>query len=296
VLAGPRGPYARGVPTESAELHVDDPEYGDLVLDAVVAGADDGEPVLLLHGWPQTTLSWSRVIPPLASSGFRVVAVDQRGYSPGARPAQLSAYAIDRLVADAAGVIDALGWGSAHVVGHDWGAAVGWNLAGRRPELVRSLTALSVPHPKALQDAFRANDGQREMSEYMTFFRSAPDAAAKVLLRDHAAALRMVYGEHVHVRDVDAYVERFSEDDALEATLRWYAAMGLGTDATTPDCPVPTTYVWGGDDVAIGETAALACAAYCTGPYEFRPLAGRSHWLPDEDPDAVVDAILARAG
>jgi len=284
------------VPTESAELHLDDPEYGDLVLDAVVAGADDGEPVLLLHGWPQTSLSWSRVIPPLASTGLRVAAVDQRGYSPGARPAEVAAYSIDRLVADAAGVLDALGWASAHVVGHDWGAAVGWNLAARRPDLVRSLTALSVPHPKALQEAFRANDGQREMSEYMTFFRTAPDTAAKVLLRDEAAGLRKVYGEHVHARDVDAYVERFAADDAMEASLRWYAAMGLGSDATTPACTVPTTFVWGSDDVAIGETAALACASYCTGDYEFRPLAGRSHWLPDEDPDAVVDAILARAG
>jgi pimeloyl-ACP methyl ester carboxylesterase len=284
------------VPTESAELHLDDPEYGDVVLDAVVAGADDGEPVLLLHGWPQTSLSWSRVIPPLASSGLRVVAVDQRGYSPGARPDEVAAYTIDRLVADAVGVLDSLGWASAHVVGHDWGAAVGWNLAGRRPELVRSLTALSVPHPKALQDAFRANDGQREMSEYMTFFRAAPDTAAKVLLRDDAAGLRKVYGGHVHARDVDAYVERFAADDAMEASLRWYAAMGLGSDATTPVCTVPTTFVWGSVDVAIGETAALACAAYCTGDYEFRSLAGRSHWLPDEDPDAVVDAILARAG
>jgi len=283
------------VPTETAELLLDDPDFGDLVLDAVVAGADDGEPVLLLHGWPQTALSWSRVIPPLASSGCRVAAVDQRGYSPGARPSEVAAYTIDKLMADAVGILDSLGWGSAHVVGHDWGAAVGWNLAARRPDLVRSLTALSVPHPKALQAAFRANDGQREMSEYMAFFRAAPDTAAKVLLRDDAAGLRKVYGEHVHVADVDAYVERFSEPGALEASLRWYAAMGLGSDGDTPDVGVPTTFVWGSDDVAIGETAALACAGHCTGDYDFRRLSGRSHWLPDEDPDAVVDAILARA-
>ena len=283
------------MPTESAEILLDDPDFGDLVLDAVVAGADDGEPVLLLHGWPQTTLSWSRVIPPLASSGYRVAAVDQRGYSPRARPSEVSAYSMDRLMADAVGILESLGWGSAHVVGHDWGAAVGWNLAARRPDLVRSLTALSVPHPKALQEAFRANDGQREKSEYMAFFRAAPDTAAKVLLRDDAAALRKVYGEHVHASDVEAYVEHFAEDGALEAALRWYAAMGHGSDADTPDVGVPTTFVWGTDDVAIGQTAALACAGHCRGAYEFRPLTGRSHWLPDEDPDAVVDAILARA-
>lgn len=284
------------MPTETAQLIVEDPDYGDLVLDAVVAGADDGVPVLLLHGWPQTSLSWSRVIPPLASSGFRVAAVDQRGYSPGARPAEVAAYTIDRLVGDAASVLGALGWGSAHVVGHDWGAAVGWSLAARRPELVRSLTALSVPHPQALVDSFRADDGQREKSEYITFFRTAPATAAKVLLREDAAGLRDVYGEHVHRRDVDAYVEFFAEDDAMEASLRWYAAMGLGSESTTPKVAVPTTFVWGTDDVAIGETAALGCATYCTGPYEFRALQGRSHWLPDEDPDAVVDAFLARAG
>jgi pimeloyl-ACP methyl ester carboxylesterase len=284
------------VPTESAELLLDDPDYGDLVLDAVVAGADDGAPVLLLHGWPQTSRSWSRVIPPLASSGFRVAAIDQRGYSPRARPTEVAAYTIDRLMADVVGVLECLGWDSAHVMGHDWGAAVGWNLAARRPELVRSLTALSVPHPKALQEAFRANDGQREMSEYMTFFRTAPGTAAKVLLREGAAGLRNVYGEHVHATDVEAYVEQFSEDGALEAALDWYAAMGLGSDRDTPDVAVPTTFVWGTDDIAIGETAALACAAHCTGDYEFRPLAGRSHWLCDEDPDAVVDAFLARAG
>ena len=284
------------MPTETAQIVVEDPDYGDLVLDAVVAGADDGVPVLLLHGWPQTALSWSRLIPPLASSGFRVAAIDQRGYSPGARPAEVAAYTIDRLVGDAANVLAALGWDSAHVVGHDWGAAVGWNLAARRPALVRTLTALSVPHPHALVDAFRADDGQRERSEYMTFFRTAPATAAQVLLREDAAGLREVYGEHVHRRDVDAYVELFAQDDALEASLRWYAAMGLGSESSTPKVGVPTTYVWGTDDVAIGETAALGCAAYCEGPYEFRALQGRSHWLPDEDPDAVVDAFLARAG
>lgn len=283
------------MPTETAQLYVDDPEYGDLVLDAVVAGADDGEPVLLLHGWPQTSLSWRFVIPPLASSGFRVVAVDQRGYSPGARPAEVAAYASDRLTADAANVLDALGWDSAHVVGHDWGAAVAWNLAARRPQLVRSLTALSVPHPRALVAAFQADDGQREMSEYMTFFRASPSAAARVLLRDGAAALRAVYGGHVHEADVEEYVERFSEDGAMEAALSWYAAMGIADDSRTPDVEVPTTFVWGTEDVAIGATAAHACASFCSGPYEFRPLEGRSHWLPDEDPDAVVDAVLARA-
>ena len=154
------------MPTERAELHVDDPEVGDLVLDAEIAGADDGDRVLLLHGWPQTSLSWSRVIPPLASSGFLVVAVDQRGYSPGARPEEVSAYETRHLVADALGVLDALGWESAHVVGHDWGSIVAWELAARHPAHVRTLTALSVPHPRAFGHALRTDDEQRAKSTY----------------------------------------------------------------------------------------------------------------------------------
>jgi pimeloyl-ACP methyl ester carboxylesterase len=283
------------MPTESAQLHVDDPELGDLVFDAVVAGADDGEPVLLLHGWPQTSLSWSRVIPALASSGLRVAAVDQRGYSPGARPTDIASYAAPHLVEDASGILDALGFGTAHVVGHDWGAIVGWHLAARRPGLVRSLTALSVPHPRALVEAQRSDDVQKQKTEYMTFFRSAPDTAAKVLLRDDAKALRAVYAPGVHESDIAAYVEYFSEDDAMEASLRWYAAMDVEA-ARTPDVDVATTFVWGTEDVAIGAVAAHGCAARCHGEYEFRPLQGRGHWLPDEDPDAVVDAILTRMG
>lgn len=284
------------MPTETAQLHVDDPDAGDLVFDAVVAGADDGEPVLLLHGWPQTTLSWSRVIPALASSGLRVAAVDQRGYSAGARPSDVASYSAAHLVDDVSGILDALGFGTAHLVGHDWGAAVAWHVTGRRPGLVRSLTALSVPHPSAMAEALRTDAEQREKSAYMQLFRADPAKAAAVLLRDDAKALRGVYAPGVHASDIDAYAEFFAEDDTLEAALRWYAAMDADAGRTPDVDDVPVTFVWGDEDIAIGAAAAHACAARCHGPYEFRPLHGRGHWLPDEDPDAVVDAILARVG
>jgi len=282
------------VPLEAAQLHLDDGELGELVFDAVVSGPDDGEPVLLLHGWPQTSLSWGRVMPALASSGIRCAALDQRGYSPGARPSEVSAYALPHLVEDTVGAIEALGWESAHVVGHDWGAVVAWALAARRPELVRSLTALSVPHPRAFDQALRTDPVQWKKSAYLGLFRASPRRAAQLLLRDGAAPLRGVYAGAVHKADVARYVEHFSQDDALEASLRWYGAMGAGKFGEVPAVTVPTTYVWGTEDVALGARAARGCARWCLGPFEFRVLNGRGHWLPDEDPDAVVDAILAR--
>ena len=191
------------MPLEHAQLLLDDPVLGDLELDAVVAGADDGEPVLLLHGWPQTSLSWEAVMAPLASSGLRAVAPDQRGYSPGARPRDVAAYELPHLVDDAAAVIGALGWDSAHVVGHDWGAVVGWALAAQRPGLVRTLTAVSVPHPRAFNAALRSDPVQLKKSAYMLLFRQAPGKAAEVLLRDDARRLRDVYGDAVAPHHVE---------------------------------------------------------------------------------------------
>jgi pimeloyl-ACP methyl ester carboxylesterase len=189
--------------------------------------------------------------------------------------------------------MDALGWESAHVVGHDWGAIVAWEVAARHPAHVRSLTAVSVPHPRAFGAALANDPAQRQMSAYMQFFRADPAKAAAVLLADGAAALRQVYGDAVHHLDVETYVERFSEPGALEASLYWYAAMGR---MDTPEVSVPTTFLWGSGDIAIGSAAAHGCAEFCTGAFEFRPLDGIGHWVPDQAPDAVVDAILARVG
>ena len=116
---------------------------GDLVFDARAEGPADGELVLLLHGFPQTSLSWRHQLGALAAAGYRAVAPDQRGYSPGARPADVAEYRIERLVGDVLGFADALGVERFHLVGHDWGGAVAWQVAGRHPERLRTVTSLS---------------------------------------------------------------------------------------------------------------------------------------------------------
>src|SRR4051812_2592536 len=93
---------------------------------AYAHGPADGRPVLLLHGFPETSTCWRRVMESLAAAGYRAVAVDQRGYSPGARPTGVAAYEITELVDDVVGWLDALGLDRVDLVGHDWGAAVGW--------------------------------------------------------------------------------------------------------------------------------------------------------------------------
>ncbi|MBA3523776.1 MAG: alpha/beta fold hydrolase [Geodermatophilaceae bacterium] len=266
---------------------------GDLLFDVEVEGPDDGAAVLLLHGFPQSSRSWDGVAPHLLAAGHRVVRVDQRGYSPGARPPEVADYRIELLVSDAVGVLDSLGISAAHVVGHDWGSQVAWVLAASRPDRVHTLTAVSVPHPAAFGWAVRNDPEQAERSSYMALFRQPEGIAEQALLADDARRLRRLYGD-LPADTVDAYVARFTAPGALTAALNWYRAMGLGQRSPIGPVQVPTTFVWSTGDVAVGRVAAERCAEYVSGDYRFLEIPDVSHWLPDQAPEAVAEAILAR--
>jgi pimeloyl-ACP methyl ester carboxylesterase len=246
----------------------------------------------LLHGFPENAGMWDAVLPALHRAGLRTAAPDQRGYSPGARPDDVAAYAMSELVGDALGLLDALGWASVDLVGHDWGAVVAWQLAARHPDRVRTLTAVSVPHPLALSAARRADPEQERRSAYIGLFRT-PGKAEEVLLADGARRLREMLVPMPADR-VDAFVRPMTEPGALTAALNWYRAAGpRDVDGLGP-VPAPTSYLWGTDDVAVARSAAELCAEQVTGPYRFVELPGVSHWVPELSPDAVADAIVAR--
>jgi pimeloyl-ACP methyl ester carboxylesterase len=144
---------------------------GDLSFDALAAGPEGDKPILLLHGWPEFADCWRPIMQALAGSGYRAVAVDQRGYSPGARPLDVTDYAMDRLVADALGFADQLGWTTFHLVAHDWGGMVAWTLAGAHPDRLRSLSVLATPHPVALSTESATDEAQYHRLDYIRFFR-----------------------------------------------------------------------------------------------------------------------------
>jgi pimeloyl-ACP methyl ester carboxylesterase len=259
--------------------------------DIDVAGPDTGVPALLLHGFPQHSRQWDLVAPLLHRHGVRTAALDQRGYSPGARPGEVGAYRIGECVADAAAVLDELGWDSAHVIGHDWGAVVGWHLAGSQVARVRSLTAVSVPHPVALATALATDADQRTRSAYIGLFQQEGHAE-RLLLDDDARRLRSLLAG-VPTDRVELYVQRMREPGALTAALNWYRAMSAADLAGLAPVKVPTTFVWSDADAAIGRTAAEACAAQVTGAYRFVEVPGVSHWLPEEAPQVVAEAAAA---
>jgi pimeloyl-ACP methyl ester carboxylesterase len=271
-------------------------DVGDLTFDVRVDGPEDGRPVLLLHGFPETSLSWSAVTPLLTRAGLRTYAPDQLGYSPGARPAEVDAYSTPNLTQVTADLLTALDIPRADVVGHDWGANVAWALAAWHPDRVRSLTAVSVPHPAAYTVAYRTDPEQKERSGYIRLFWQA-GKAEDVLLADDARRLRRMLsgGEAdsgVPAEAIDEYVAVLSAPGALTAALNWYRAMS-SRERVDP-VEVPTTYVWSDGDVAIGRTAAEACANYVTGDYAFVKLPGITHWIPEQAPDQLAAAILDR--
>ena len=262
-----------------------------LVFDVDVEGSEDAPAVLLLHGFPQTSHCWRLVRPHL--TGFRTLAPDQRGYSPGARPDGVEAYRVPELVADQLAILDELGIEQAHVVGHDWGAAVAWQLGARHPERVRTLSILSVPHPRAFIEALRSDDDQRSKSLYMRDF--AREGYADELLANDATLMRSMFGGLPEVH-VDEYVARAQEPGALAAWLRWYAAQRLEDIADTPAVTVPTLYVWSDGDVALGRAAAEATAQWVTGPYRFEVLAGVTHWIPEQAADRLAALLTGHLG
>jgi pimeloyl-ACP methyl ester carboxylesterase len=266
------------------------------VFDALAAGPPGGEPVLLLHGFPQTAACWTPLLAPLAAAGYRAVAPNQRGYSPGARPRRVGAYRLPELVADVAAVADRLGGDRVHLVGHDWGGVVAWSLAGQDPARVATLTAVSTPHPEAFGRAL-LRGGQCLRSAYIAFLR-APRLPELVLGIRGRRGLRLLLDRSgLGPAWVEAYSRAMGQPGALAAALAWYRA-ATPLDLRVPPVQVPTLYLWGSRDPALGPRAATTTGRWAAGAYRFEVLTGAGHWLPEHHPDALASHLLEhlRAG
>jgi pimeloyl-ACP methyl ester carboxylesterase len=272
--------------------------------EAVASGPVEGRAVLFLHGFPQTSYSWHRQLEVVGSRRYRGIAFDQRGYSAGARPVNVGDYRIGELVDDVLRVADELGMDRFDLVGHDWGAMVAWVVAGRHPARVRTLTAVSVPHPGAFAAAFGgegADDDQRQRSSYIEVFRAEGGVAERALLGSDGSGdgLRAMFESSGLPSDSDeakVFVAAMLEPGALTAALNWYRATEPEELAGVGAVNVPTLYVWSTEDVALGRTAAEATADWVTGPYRFEILEGVSHWIPEMAPDALSRMLVEHLG
>lgn len=264
--------------------------HDGLVFDVTDEGPLDGEVVVLLHGFPHDRTSWTGIAPLLHAAGYRTLALDQRGYSPRARPAGRAAYTSEKLVGDVLALADAAGAPRFHVVGHDWGGGVAWALGGAHQERVATVTSLSTPHPGALFAAVRSRDlDQLKRSWYMGFFQ-LPWLPER-LLRDRI--VRLLRGGGLPREVAEHYAARMAEPGALTAALNWYRAIPWSRNVARR-CRVPATLVWGARDVALGRRAVEHTHEWCLAAYELVVLEDEGHGLPELAPQACADAILRR--
>ncbi len=267
---------------------------GPLRFRAADSGPLDGEPVVLLHGFPQRTSSWDAVVPLLHAAGLRTLVLDQRGYCATARPRGRRAYRSVELVDDVIALLDSLDLESAHFAGHDWGAAVAWGVAAAHPHRVRTLTAVSVPHPAAFLRAMLVSD-QLLRSWYIGFFQ-LPRLPERVLTSRGATAERGLVAMGMTPEMIERFRREMVADGAVPGGLGWYRALPFASPrAFTARVRVPTTYLWSDRDPALGRGGAARTARYVDADYRFVELTGASHWIPEERPAELAREIIARA-
>ena len=266
-----------------------------LVFDVTDAGPLDGPVVVLLHGFPQKASMWTGVADILNAHGYRTIAPNQRGYSDGARPQGVKAYRMSALVSDVIALVKAIGTGAVHLVGHDWGSAVAWSVAGAHPGHVRSLTAVSVPHNAAFLQAMISSD-QLLRSYYMFLFQVP--GLMEQLARHRPSVIHTLLGKAGMDRQ---QISRFQTDivdaGALTATLNWYRAMLLMKPADVfRKVTVPAMHVWGDQDAALSRRGAELTARHVSGPYQLRVMPGVGHWVPEQSPAALAQLVMEQVG
>jgi pimeloyl-ACP methyl ester carboxylesterase len=270
---------------------------GPLTFDGWVAGPEAGERVLLLHGFPQTSRAWLPQVEALGTAGYRAVAFDQRGYSPRARPAEVDAYGSPQLIADVIGVADALAMDRFHLVGHDWGGAVAWQVGGRHADRLHTLTVVSTPHPAAMRLALDGELGgdQPQRSLYFEIFRD-PSSQDQFLANDALGLKNLFAISGMPEGKAGPYLEALGTPEALGAALNWYRAADLTLTEGLGPITSPTMYVWSTEDPALGREAAEATGRFVEGPYRFEVLEGVGHWVSEQVPERLNELLLDHLG
>lgn len=264
-------------------------DSGGVGIEYDVTGPADGRPVVLLHGFPDSGRLWRNQVPVLVDAGFRVIVPDLRGYGRSDKPAEVDAYNLLFLAGDVLAVLDDAGVARAHVVGHDWGAALAWALGAMSADRVDHLVALSVGNPAAFRAAGLA---QREKSWYMLLFQFHP--VAEQWLSDDGWAGFREWAKHPDADEVIAELER---NGSLTPGLSWYRAnlapeSFVGPPLVLPPVQAPTMGVWSSGDMALTEEQMTDSAAHCAGSFRYERLDGPGHWMQLEAPDEVNRLLL----
>ena len=260
---------------------------GSVRLHVVQAGPKDGKPVILLHGFPDYWGGWEKQIGPLAEAGLRVIVPDQRGYNLSDKPRGLSAYRLDALAQNVAGLMDVLGYQKTAVMGHDWGGLVAWAAAALFPPRVERLAVLDAPYPPVVFGSFLTHPEQLVKSSYMYFFQ-LPALPETALSRNNWERLiknmrRTAPPDAFSEEDFARYRAAWSQPGAMTTMLNWYRALFRRPFRLPPrpQLPMPVLILWGGQDFALGRELGERSKAVCA-QAQLVVFEGANHWIHRE--------------
>lgn len=262
---------------------------GDYEFDVRITGKPENPAIVFLHGFPETSIMWEGVMQVLAHEGYYCIAPDLRGYSEKACPKGVEHYKMESLWSDVLRIADALKIEKFHLVGHDWGSFIGWNLVYNHPERINSWSSLSIPHSKAFANAIKNDPIQKKKSRYIGFFL-IPRIPEFFLKIQNMKRLRKLW-KRSGQKEQKKYIEVFSRPGTLTAALNYYRAnIGKGKRSELGEIDVPTLFIWGKQDLAIGRIAAEGNTKYMKGDYQFLELEA-GHWLVQQKFAEVVLAL-----
>lgn len=283
---------------ETAKLHYEMIRTRNLSFEVATSGEGD-RLALLLHGFPECAYSYRYQIPLLEKLGYRVWAPNLRGYGKSDKPRGRSAYTLDKLEEDVTCLIDASGAKSVLLVGHDWGAALAWSYAmyGARP--IERLITMNCPHPVLLMRGLRV-PAQLRRSWYMFFFQLPwlPERSMRAQnYRAIEAGLRgwAVHKEFFSAEDMAVFRANAAEPGALTAMINWYRAMPLLKPRRPKRIGVPTLFIWGEQDRALGKEMTEGTERFVD-DLTLRFIPDASHWVQQDTPEqvnALIEAFLS---
>jgi pimeloyl-ACP methyl ester carboxylesterase len=256
-------------------------------------GPVDGTPVLLIHGFPDSARLWRNQIPVLAEAGYRVIAPDLRGFGRSDAPEDVADYDMAVMIGDMLSVLDDCAVERAHVVGHDWGAALTWSLGRFAPERVLSISVISVGHPGGF---IAAGLRQREKSWYMLLFQF--ESIAERWLSDNDWHWLRRWGG---AAEADNWVADLSRPGRLTAALNVYRAnlppeTVLAGPRKYPPVTVPVLGIWSTGDGALTEKQMTASSDFVAGEWRYERIEDCGHWIPLDAPDRLNELLLEWLG
>ena len=259
-----------------------------------------GPLVILLHGFPEFWYSWRNQIPVLAQH-FRVVAPDMRGYGDSDKPKGVKHYHPNTVAQDIHDLILALGEEKAHIVGHDWGGGISWQLAQHFPQVVNRLVVLNCPFMVTLLKHMVTNPSQIRKSWYIYFFQlpGLPEYRMKKDLKGFfKVALRGWSKEHRAFtdEDIDKYVEAYSQPGAITGPVNYYRASARNMFNSSINKIVPITadtlVLWGEEDKALGKELTYGMEKHFTNHFEIKYIPECSHWIQHDKAELVNEELL----